>query len=193
MKLQINSDKQVTVGPELSGFVQAEIERALERFKSQLTRVEVHLSDLNSSKPGMMDKRCLLEVRPAGKKPVSVDHVAGTVEQAVRGAASRMKRLLQTSSGKAAKQSSRGSLRAAKRAVDSGGSLEKLDRIKATLAKAASQPGTESPAKKARPAKAAVPKRTRIAPKKAAAASETTSAGGRGPEKKGIYQARRKA
>ena len=102
MKIQINSDKQIVVDAMLSSAVESEIRRALERFEPQLTRVEVHLRDLNSNKPGPRDKRCQLETRPAGRQPVSVAHEARTVEQSVRAAAAKMKRLLQTSFGRAA-------------------------------------------------------------------------------------------
>jgi ribosome-associated translation inhibitor RaiA len=100
MTIQINSDKQIVVDAEVSRFVETEVNRALGRFDSQLTRVEVHLSDLNSHKPGQRDKRCQLEARPAGGKPVSVSDEAATMELAVRGAADKMKRLLESSFGR---------------------------------------------------------------------------------------------
>jgi hypothetical protein len=73
MQIQINTDKTITLDIELARFVKAEITRALGRFESQVTRVEVHLSDVNSHKPGLHDKRCQIEARPAGRKPVSVN------------------------------------------------------------------------------------------------------------------------
>ncbi len=100
MTIQINSDKHIVVDAELTSLVEAEVNRALGRFDSQLTRIEVHLSDLNSHKPGAQDKRCQLEARTAGQKPVSVSDEAATVEQAVRGAAGKMQRLLETSFGR---------------------------------------------------------------------------------------------
>jgi ribosome-associated translation inhibitor RaiA len=100
MKILLNSDKQVDVSPELSRFVKAEIKSAFGMFEDRLTRVEIHLSDLNSHKPGVRDKRCQLEARPAQRKPVSVSEKATTVKKAVRGAASKMKRRLKTSFGR---------------------------------------------------------------------------------------------
>src|SRR5271163_2674834 len=101
MKTQINSDKQVVVDAELSKTIEADVRRALGTFETRLTRLEVHLSDLNSSsKQSVQDKRCLLEARVARRKPVSVSFEAASVEQAVRGAARKMKRLLDTSFGK---------------------------------------------------------------------------------------------
>jgi Sigma 54 modulation protein / S30EA ribosomal protein len=94
MKVLINTDKQITMDIKLARFVGDEIRRALERFESQLTRVEVHLSDVNSHKPGLHDKRCQIEARPTGRKPVSVSIETATIEAAVQGAANKMKRLL---------------------------------------------------------------------------------------------------
>jgi Sigma 54 modulation protein / S30EA ribosomal protein len=103
MMIQVNSDKGVVVDRELSLFVKAELRRALGKLAGRLTRIEVHLSDLGSHSPGPpdQDKRCLLEARPAGQKPVSVSDKAATVEQAVRGAAGRLKRRLETRFGRA--------------------------------------------------------------------------------------------
>ncbi len=219
MKVQLNSDKQISLSPELSDAVEAAVKRALERFESQLTRVEVHLSDLNSNKPGLKDKRCLLEARPAGQKPVSTDHESSTIEQAVSGAAGKMKRLLETSFGKAAHQTSRASLRAGKRAISSPRTLDKFDRIEATLSELAGQSDEESPEferhvrtataalekarllveaqqeKKDEPrsAKAAVSKRAGVSTKGAGSAAGRVSVNGRSPKKKGIYRARRKS
>jgi hypothetical protein len=100
MQIQINADKTITLDIELARFVKAEITRALGRFESQLTRVEVHLSDVNSHKPGLHDKRCQIEARPTGRKPVSVNTQTATVEEAVQGAANKMKRLLMSAFGR---------------------------------------------------------------------------------------------
>ncbi len=146
MKIQVNSDKQIRVDTKAIRSVEEELTRALEQFAGQLTRVEVHLSDLNSSKPGLRDKRCRLEVRPAGKNPVSTSSDAGTIEQAVKDAAGKMKRLLQSSLGRAAHQTSRASLSGGKRSVQSDGTIEKLGRIETTLAELFDESGEISPA-----------------------------------------------
>lgn len=100
--IQVSSDKGVVVDRELTLFVKAELRRALSNFADRLTRIEVHLSDVSSNNPSLpdTDKRCLLEARPAGQKPVSVSDKAATVEQAVRGAAGKMQRRLETRFGR---------------------------------------------------------------------------------------------
>jgi hypothetical protein len=60
VRIQINSDKNIAVDAQVIGFVETEINRVLTRFIGKLTRVEVHLSDVNSDKFGEYDKRCLL-------------------------------------------------------------------------------------------------------------------------------------
>ena len=70
MKIQINTDKNIP-GHEAQN-VETILEQVLARFSDQITRIEVHLSDENSAaKSGMVDKRCLLEVRLAGRQPTS--------------------------------------------------------------------------------------------------------------------------
>jgi ribosomal subunit interface protein len=45
----------------------------LGRFGDRLTRVEVHVGDLNGPKSGADDKRCMVEVRPSGSGPLAVE------------------------------------------------------------------------------------------------------------------------
>lgn len=103
MKIQVNSDNQIAMTTVLSTFIEGEVERALERFKDRLTRVEVHVSDENAAKGGARDKRCVIETRPTGLNPLSASDAAATVEAAVTGASNKMKRLLETTFGKQSK------------------------------------------------------------------------------------------
>jgi Sigma 54 modulation protein / S30EA ribosomal protein len=74
---------------------------ALDHFSNRITRVEVHLSDQNSDKkPGTADMRCLLEARLAGLQPIAVSHQATTLEQAIEGAAEKLKHSLDTVLGR---------------------------------------------------------------------------------------------
>ena len=100
MQIQVNSDNSVAVDAELSRSVEASVYRALQRFADRVTRVEVHLSDVNGTRGGQMDKQCLLEVRPAGRDPVAVTDHAATSDLAVKGAAQQMKRLLESAFGR---------------------------------------------------------------------------------------------
>lgn len=100
MQVQVNTSHDIHGNQKFHEFVQAEIEAALERFAPHLTRVEVHFTDENGDKDIGEDKRCMIEARPAGASPVSVTHMAGSVDLALEGAAEKMARLLDTHFGK---------------------------------------------------------------------------------------------
>ena len=74
MKIQVNCDKTIAVDASPIRFVEGEVRRVLGRFAIMLTRVEIHLSDVNHRKRGQTDKRCLIEVRLTGARPLSVLH-----------------------------------------------------------------------------------------------------------------------
>lgn len=104
MQIQVNTDANISGDEALTRSVEEILERVLGRFAEQITRLEVHLSDENSaSKSGVIDKRCLLEARLAGREPTSVSDVALTIEQAATGAAHKMARLLDSELGKLGK------------------------------------------------------------------------------------------
>src|SRR2546421_6302473 len=56
---------------ELAGEVESSVQSALSRFASQITRVEVHLSDENAQKGGDHDKKCTVEARVAGLQAIA--------------------------------------------------------------------------------------------------------------------------
>lgn len=100
MRIQINSDKTINVDADLTRLVKDKSTSALDRFAEKLTRVEIHLSDIDNKKTGRPDKRCLIEVRPAGDRPLAASAIATTTESAVEGALGKMKRSLTTFFGK---------------------------------------------------------------------------------------------
>jgi ribosome-associated translation inhibitor RaiA len=99
MQIQINSDHHITGSPELAGRVQALVRDTLDRFSDRITRVEVHLNDLNSVKGGT-DKRCLMEARMGGLGPVAVNHEAENLDLAINGALEKLERALEHRLGK---------------------------------------------------------------------------------------------
>ena len=100
MKIQINSDRTINVDATLSSTIQAEANRVLDRFETKLTRVEIHLSDIDNQKSGRADKRCLVEVRPSGDKPMTASATTATTESAVDQALRKMQRSLTTFFGR---------------------------------------------------------------------------------------------
>lgn len=100
MKIQINSDHHIDGTDALATHVKAVVENTLRHHSDRLSRVEVHLADDNGGKSGIEDKRCTMEARPKSRQPVSVSHSASSIHQAVDGAASKLKALLETVLGR---------------------------------------------------------------------------------------------
>ncbi len=91
MKIQVNTDKNISGHEELVAQVEATVNKSLSRFSAHITRVEVHLSDENGDKNGQKDKRCVMEARLEGRQPTAVTCEAATLAQAVAGAADKLK------------------------------------------------------------------------------------------------------
>jgi ribosome-associated translation inhibitor RaiA len=101
MKIQINTDDNVNQSDAQPEQTEGTIRDILDRFADRVTRVEVHLSDENSDKKfGIADMRCLLEARLEGLQPLAMTDEAATVDQAVEGAARKMRRALDSILGK---------------------------------------------------------------------------------------------
>jgi ribosome-associated translation inhibitor RaiA len=100
MQIQINSDHHVVTSPQLASRVQMLLRDTLERYADRITRVEVHLNDLNSVKGGSDDKRCLMEARVAGIGAVSADHAADSLDLAVDGAMEKLQRAIEHKVGR---------------------------------------------------------------------------------------------
>jgi hypothetical protein len=96
MHVEIRTDTYTTVD---AADVTAAVERGLSRFAGRLTRVEVHLSNLNGPKGGV-EARCALEARPANRQPEVVTSDALTPDEAIKGAVVKMGRLLESTFGR---------------------------------------------------------------------------------------------
>lgn len=94
MQIQVHTDNHIQGSRDLTERVTSDVENALDRFASQITRVEVHLGDDNGSKAGDQDKRCLLEARVAGLDPIAASHHADSLEAALSGALDTLERNL---------------------------------------------------------------------------------------------------
>jgi ribosome-associated translation inhibitor RaiA len=111
MQVQLKTDSHVQGAESLTAWVERELKDKLGRFRDQVTRIEVHLSDVNGTRVGGDEKRCLLEARLTGRQPVAVSHNAGKVADAVHGAADKMLRALDTALGKTRDAKGRESIR----------------------------------------------------------------------------------
>jgi ribosome-associated translation inhibitor RaiA len=100
MQVLVNSDHHIVGDEDLTGRVQGVVEGRLDRFEGRITRVEVHLNDLNSSKLGERDKRAMMEARIGGMKPIAVSHEAPTLTEAIHVAADKLERAIEHALGK---------------------------------------------------------------------------------------------
>ena len=79
--------------------VHREVEKAMRNFADRVTRVEVHLKDVNANKGGI-DKRCTMEVRLSGQNPMAVEHAADDLYLAISGAATKLENAVRNRLGK---------------------------------------------------------------------------------------------
>lgn len=94
MQIQINTDNSIKGPEKLNEHFQNILENKLSKFNERITRLEVHLADENGPKGGNEDKRCMIEARLEGMRPIAVTHQAETLDLALNGAASKLTRLL---------------------------------------------------------------------------------------------------
>ena len=95
MQVQVHTDSSLKSNAILTQTVEEAVENAVRRWTPRITRVEAHLSDINGHKGGADDKRCLLEARIGGLQPIAVTHQAGTLREAVDGAAEKLRKILE--------------------------------------------------------------------------------------------------
>ena len=95
MKIQIKSDGGIETREELEAQVGV-LEDTLSHYSDHITRLEVRLKDENKNKA---DKRCLLEARLDTNKAIAVSFQASTIDQAIDGAALKLRRSIESSVG----------------------------------------------------------------------------------------------
>lgn len=113
MQIQVNTDDHIQGGESLAQWVQEEAGTRLARFKENVTRLEVFLTDLDSSKSGVNDKRCRLEARVVSRQPVTVMADADKMAAAFIAAVDKLSRALDNDLGRAKDRNGRDTIRAA--------------------------------------------------------------------------------
>lgn len=94
MHIQFNTDNHIQGREALADRLETLVRDALGRHADRLTRLEAHVQDVNASKTGGGDIRCLLEARPAGRDPIAVTAQGAQVEETVKSAAGKLARAL---------------------------------------------------------------------------------------------------
>lgn len=100
MKIQINTDHTIEGHERMLQHTEAVVRSALGQLAEHITRVEVHVSDENGKKGGGHDKRCMMEARLEGHQPIAATQEAEGIDQAIAGAAHKLKSLLDHTLGR---------------------------------------------------------------------------------------------
>jgi ribosome-associated translation inhibitor RaiA len=111
MLIRVNANHTVHTDEAMERWARAHLADSLNRFRHDITSVEVHLSDQNSDRLSEDQKRCRMEARLANLSPVVVNHQAANVDEAFRGAAEKLKRTLEHAYGKLHNYRQRDSIR----------------------------------------------------------------------------------
>ena len=100
MQVQVNTGNGIENKETLDRWADEYLNEVLARFRQEITRVEVQLSDENGTRKSATHKRCMMEARLNGHEPLAVNHYAQSQDQAFRGAAEKLIRLLEHTLGK---------------------------------------------------------------------------------------------
>lgn len=100
MQFQFNTDNTIEGDEHMAETAEAAVIGALGHLKNRLSRVEVHLVDVNGAKGGSDDIKCTIEARPEGMQPQTVTHSDADVGASLRGAGKKLRALLDNEFGK---------------------------------------------------------------------------------------------
>jgi len=100
MEVQFNSDNNISGRESLIQYAEDVATSILGHHTEHITRLEIHLSDENADKGGDKDKRCMMEARLKSRQPEAVTCKADTVNDALSGAAEKLKRSLDRTIGR---------------------------------------------------------------------------------------------
>ena len=97
MQVLLNTDHHTDGKHEMAEHLTVVVKDAVAQFGANVTRVVAHIADENSNAKTMPDEiQCTLEARLVGCEPVVVKERAGSVHQAIHGAAGKLKRAVAT-------------------------------------------------------------------------------------------------
>jgi len=89
MQLQLNC-ADIQHSDTLSAHVFNTITKSLRYINISVTRIEVHLRDDKKKRRGLNDKRCLIEVRIAGRQPLVIEARGRDIYDSVDAAAAKL-------------------------------------------------------------------------------------------------------
>lgn len=96
MQIQIRTDNHIEGSDRMENYFSEVLTTTLKRFEDKITSLEVHISDeKGTEKSGLDDKKCVIEARVNGLPPQAVTNHAPSVELAIKGAADKIKKVLE--------------------------------------------------------------------------------------------------
>ena len=111
MQVQVHTDDHIHGGESLAQWIQDESGTRLARFRENITRLEVFLTDVDAGKSGADDKRCRIEARVAGRQPVAVTAEADKTATAFISAVDKLTRALDADLGRVKDRHGRDTIR----------------------------------------------------------------------------------
>jgi ribosomal subunit interface protein len=100
MIIEVNTDRHIESSERLIDYCKSTLEAEFDRFSEHITRIDVHFSDENGAKGGDDDKRCLIEAKLKGLKPVTASNHASNLDDALSGAIDKMASVLDSTLSK---------------------------------------------------------------------------------------------
>ncbi|PXA97629.1 hypothetical protein DMC47_12805 [Nostoc sp. 3335mG] len=100
MLVQINTDNRIESTDAANAAIEERVRERLSRFAERLTRVEVHLRDVDGDRNGGQGIEAKLEARPAGGQPVTVTDQAASIDSAVSSVVRKAVDMLDSAFGK---------------------------------------------------------------------------------------------
>ena len=111
MQVQVHADDHIHGGESVAQWIQDESGTRLARFRENITRLEVFLTDVDAGKSGAEDKRCRIEARVAGRQPVAVTAEADKMATAFISAVDKLTRALDADLGRVKDRHGRDTIR----------------------------------------------------------------------------------
>jgi len=96
MQVIFSTDHTIEGSDRLATYATEVVNHILGRFDQHVTRIEVHLSDIDGPRDVGEDKRCVMEARIEGRPPIAITHLADDIGPALDGAARKLRRMLDT-------------------------------------------------------------------------------------------------
>jgi len=100
MTIQINTDKNIEGSQLMENYYTERLQEGLKHFSELLTRLEVHVADLNADKGGADDIQCRIEARVRNQDPIMVEARAEDQEAALNGAIDKLQGVMRKVKGK---------------------------------------------------------------------------------------------